>query len=276
MDPLSRRSMLALAAAGAVAPSLAPAAAGTKRAAGPKSEPVRFAGAREELDAFVRVMGHRGGQLSPWWYTGYIYGVRPGEEPRKLVRFEGCEAYRFRRREDGAWVQTARTLTFFQDVETGAVLERFDNPYTGQAVDVRVNLLGGNGQVVLSEAGATLEFKGRPPLGPLPHRTSWTPYGGWVWMRTDRPYPPGLPQPIAESSAMLVERRHLADTKSDSIPALFSSSYLAPWLAWMQMPGAPGHTMWHADGVKIGSLDELPDAYRERAERLHPGHLAAL
>jgi hypothetical protein len=44
-------------------------------------------------------------------------------------------------------------------------------------------------------------------------------------------------------------------------------------MAWLQMQGEPGHVMWHADGLKLASLDELPDAYAERAQRLFPGHL---
>ncbi len=72
---------------------------------------------------------------------------------------------------------------------------------------------------------------------------------------------------------MLVERRDLENRRLKSVPALFSSTYMAPWLGWMGMQGQPGHTIWHADGIKLASVEELPEAYLERIRRLHPGQL---
>jgi hypothetical protein len=248
-------------------------------AGGPAALPVTFTDARTERLAVMRVSGASDDRKIPWWYTGYIYGMRPGEQPRKLVRFEGCEIYRFFAQPDGTVAQTARTTSFFQDIESGAVLERWNNPYTGVTVDVRANLLGGSGgRVVWSDAGLDPQYRtpGGQPIpsgGPQPLRVTWTPYGKWVWMRQDRVYPPGVPPPIGECSAMLVERRDLQNRRLKAIPALFSSTYFAPWLGWMGMQGQPGHTIWHADGVKLAGIDELPAAFLERIRRLHPGQL---
>jgi hypothetical protein len=47
------------------------------------------------------------------------------------------------------------------------------------------------------------------------------------------------------------------------------------WLKWMDMKDQPGHVIWHASGVKLQSMDQLPRAYRERAEEEYPDRLSA-
>ncbi len=67
----------------------------------------------------------------PWWYDGTIYGVVAGENPRPLVRFEGMELYWMRHLPGGDYELIGNTVTFFRDVDTGQMLDRFRNPYTG-------------------------------------------------------------------------------------------------------------------------------------------------
>ena len=40
------------------------------------------------------------------------------------------------------------------------------------------------------------------------------------------------------------------------------------------MRGERGQTVWHAFGRKLNNIDELPDEYRERAEREHPERMS--
>ena len=35
----------------------------------------------------------------------------------------------------------------------------------------------------------------------------------------------------------------------------------------------PGHTIWHADGLKLSRVEELPSAFLDRVRRLHPQQL---
>ena len=41
----------------------------------------------------------------------------------------------------------------------------------------------------------------------------------------------------------------------------------------MEMGDRPGHLLWHAAGAKLNSIDELPEAYRKRAEAEYPERL---
>lgn len=233
-----------------------------------------FADAQAALEALVRVMGDSRGVQAPWWYTGTIVGIRPGEEPKPLVRFEGAEINLFVPERDGSFRQTGLTTTFYQDLTTGAVLENFVNPYTGQTNTVRPNKLGGTGSYVVWKAESVQPFfTGLPPAAPVPLHVHWTQHRDLVWMRHDRVYPPGMPQPSFEASTSVVRRKELLNPRLTSCPAQFSSTYIAPWPRWMEMGSAPGHVIWHADGVKLPDVSAFPKDYLERVQRLYPEQL---
>ena len=43
----------------------------------------------------------------------------------------------------------------------------------------------------------------------------------------------------------------------------------------MNMGDRPGHVIWHASGVKLRSIDDLPAEYRDRAEKEYPERMSA-
>ena len=60
------------------------------------------------------------------------------------------------------------------------------------------------------------------------------------------------------------------DPELGRLPTVFSSTVTMPWADWMEMGDEPGHLLWHAAGAKLGSIDELPADYRQRAEAEYP------
>jgi hypothetical protein len=255
-------------AAGVVA--TAPGAPAT--AAGSDSNALAFSSPRDNLAALVRVMGDASGKLAPWWYTGTIYGVRPNEAPRPLVRFEGSEINLFVPFGDGAFRQTGSTTTFFQDFYTGAALTEFTNPYSGARNSVRANKLGGSGFVEWSPDGVE-PYWGSRSTGKQPLHVSWTTLGDRVWMRHDRVFPAEIPQPIYEASTSRVGKRDLLNKRLASCPAEFSSSYIARWPTWLEMGDSAGHAVWHADGVKLPHIEALPKSYLQRLRAEFPEQL---
>jgi hypothetical protein len=95
-------------------------------------------------------------------------------------------------------------------------------------------------------------------------------------MSHDRVYPPGLPQPMGESSVSRAKLADLQDRARAFVPAGFSSTYFAPFPKWMEMSGQPGHVIWHADGVKLDSVDALPESFMTRMQAKFPERLRAL
>lgn len=266
----SRRSFLLGAAGAAMLAQARLAAAGVARP--DLSDPA------QSLTAMLRMQGRLDGRDSPWWYFGKIYGVVGEGAPRLLYRFEGLEIMRLTPVGPAEYAATGATTSFFQDPRTKEVLQTFANPYTGKANTVTPNLIGGTANAVAFYSARGV----RPARVPADQwrydglHLTWDFHGDTVWMSHDRTYPPGMPQPMGESSVARARVADLFDAGRAFVPAGFSSTYFAPFPKWMEMAGQPGHVIWHADGVKLDSVEELPAEFLERMRRLYPARLQAL
>lgn len=232
----------------------------------------------DALTAMLRMQGRLDGRDAPWWYFGKIYGVVGDADPKLLVRYEGLEIQRLTPTGSGEYAATGVTTSFFQDPRTKQVLETFANPFTGKTNTVTPNLIGGSANPVVfySTRGTRpgrVEPKDWQPEG---LHITWDFYGDTVWVSHDRVYPPGRPQPMGESSVARAKLADLQDVSRGYVPAGFSSTYFAPWPKWLDMGGQPGHVVWHADGVKLDSVADLPADFRSRMESKFPERLKAL
>jgi hypothetical protein len=232
----------------------------------------------DAFQAMLRMQGRLDDRDSPWWYFGRIYGVVGDTSPRLLVRFEGLEIPRYTLSAPGVYAATGVTTSFFQDPYTKEVLTTFANPVTGATNRVTPNMIGGTADAIVFYS-----VEGGRPARVKPEdwtygkaKNTWDFHGDLVWLSHDRVYPPGIPQPMGESSVGRARLADVLDTQRAFVPASFSSTYFAPWPRWMEMSGQPGHVIWHADGIKLDSIDDLPRDFRERMEKLYPERLRAL
>jgi hypothetical protein len=232
----------------------------------------------EQLRNLVRMQGSLLEEDVRWWFTGVIFGVRgEGETPRPLVRFEGTEVYWFSHRGDDFQLG-GHTVTFFRDFETGEFLYEFINPYTGKRVAVKPAVQGGNLGFAYTRQGIwPVRLDGTPLGEPVkkPLRVQWHEMGSHIWLQHQTVYPPGMPAMHGQRQTIFAQRDALRDPRQNSVPASFSSVVFMNWLKWMDMKDQPGHVIWHASGVKLQSMDQLPRAYRERAEKEYPDRLSA-
>jgi hypothetical protein len=232
----------------------------------------------EQLRNLVRMQGSLLEEDVRWWFSGVIFGVRgEGETPRPLVRFEGTEVYWFSHRGDDFQLG-GHTVTFFRDFETGEFLYEFINPYTGKRESVKPAVQGGNLGFAYTRQGIwPVRLDGTPLAEPVkkPLRVQWHEMGPHIWLQHQTVYPPGMPAMHGQRQTIFAQRDALRDPRQNSVPASFSSVVFMNWLKWMDMKDQPGHVIWHASGVKLQSMDQLPRAYRERAEKEYPDRLSA-
>ncbi len=276
---LERRSFL-LGATGAfiLGGTALAAGPGAKPAAGRSTRSLDLAKPADALTAMLRMQARLDGRDAPWWYFGRIYGLIPGQAPIPLVRYEGLEIMRLTRTPEDEYAATGVTTSFFMDWQTKAVLDTFDNPVSRRTNQVKPNLIGGrpgSAAVYYSIRGGRPGRVAREDWQPDGLQLSWDYYGDDVWLSVDRTYPPGLPQPMGESSVARARVADLHDLDRPFVPAGFSSTYFAPWPAWMDLKEQPGHVVWHADGVKLESVDQLPPHFRRWMDERHPERLAA-
>ncbi len=232
----------------------------------------------DRLTALLRMQGRLDGRDAPWWYFGRIYGVVGESAPRLLVRFEGLEIMRLTRVGEQEYAATGVTTSFFQDAHSKEVLTAFANPYTGKTNAVMPNLIGGTSSPVVYYSTRGVR-PARVAAGDWEYdglRFTLDFHADMVWLSHDRVYPPGIPQPMAESSVARASTADLHALDRAFVPAGFSSTYFAPWPKWMDMAGRPGHVIWHADGVKLESVAALPEPFRKRMQAQFPERLRAL
>lgn len=269
--PVTRRSFtagLGLLALGTTSDAL-PGVAGSPPARSPD-----LTLPENNLRALVRMTASLGERDVPWWYDGTILGVVPGEHPRPLVKFQGMELYWMRHLPDGAYELIGNTLTFFHDVETGAPLSEFKNPYTGAINQVVPAVQGGGAGRGFNYSVKGIRFtRMLEQLPEEPLILDWTFARDMVWLHNWTRYPPGMSPPRWQQQTMFASQKDFLNTRLDSVPVVFGSTVHMPWLKWMDMGDRPGHIVWHAGGAKLRSIDELPADYRKRAEQEYPAML---
>lgn len=273
MVTFERRSLLFAATGAFVFAGAAPVVA---RDVSASSRP-EAADPADTLTAMLRMQHRLDGRDAPWWYFGRIYAMLPGRSPLPLFRYEGLEISRVLPAVDGEYPITGVTTSFFLDWRTKERLSTFDNPVSGRRNTVQPNLIGGREGFIAVWYSARGARPGRMPAGqwqPDGLHVTWDHYGDEVWLSHDRSYPPGLPAPMGEASVARARLADLRDAGRAFVPASFSSTYFAPYPSWMEMQDQPGYVIWHADGVKLESVDDLPAHFRRWMEdgysdRLH-------
>ena len=268
---LSRRGFLAGAATLLAAGEALPRVGGDLPTGAPDlSEP------QENLDAVLRVTGSLREENVPWWYDGTIFGIVGEQQPRPLVRFEGMELYWIRHLDNGEFELIGNTVTFFRDVETGKMIDKFVNPYTGVTNTVKPAVQGGG-----PGRGFNYSVRGIRPTTFMDKMPEWPLVLDWsfardmVWLHNETQYPPGMPPPRAQRQTMFVPLDKFNDRAVQNLPTVFSSTVFMPWLKWMDMGDRAGHVIWHASGAKLESIEQLPSEYRARAESEYPQYMTA-
>lgn len=230
------------------------------------------------LRHLVRMQGSLREEDVPWWFTGVIFAVPSDREsPRPLVRFEGLETYRFTHTTRG-YRLGGHTVTFFRDYETNAFIHEFANPWTGCTDQVTAAVQGGNLEFAYSEEGIwPVRLDGQPFSEPERSglRVQWQEQGPHVWLQHQTVYPPRMPGMFGQRQSVFVRRAEFFDESLEALPSVFSSTVFMGWLKWMNMAEHPGHVIWHASGVKLRSLDDVPKEFLLRAQREHPERLSA-
>ena len=90
----------------------------------------------EPRDRGAAAGGHQ--RVSSLWIfpTAWWRGVKPGEAVRPLFDFQVFSTIRVVRLADGNYQRMTKEVVFYTDLKTGAILDEWKNPYTGETVKV--------------------------------------------------------------------------------------------------------------------------------------------
>jgi len=228
--------------------------------------------------AMLRIVGDLDGRpvFKDWDVT--IFAVLPNEKPRAILRMQGYNAGRLIARPDGGHAWVTREVSYYQDLATGEIIERWTNPLNGQSVCV----------VQVANDPVSNVFPPASNDRPNPF-AAFRLAGDVATLRWDIPlaYPNALQPgehteestgPTYLASEHFTFFANAADVLSDaqrSTPTHYSWFRTGPWLPWMKMGQAPGYLIYSGHGRKYGSFDELPARVREYTLRHFPAFATA-
>lgn len=216
-----------------------------------------------------------------YWWHGKAYSRKQGEKDVNVFNVEGmniraCSQVTDENMGNGFHL-VSREILLYTDAETGEVLKTWDNPWSGETVDV------------LHVANDPVNFKmyetGR----------DGTPYtwggeigedGTW-WYRSTIPL--WYPNPLGgeyqkeiggtyhatEMFNFFGRTDDLFDLGDDTAKVTVGWSRISDWLPWMEMNGREGSMYMHTAGRKLGSYDELSDVMKNEIATNYPEYNTA-
>ena len=223
----------------------------------------------EELHTFMKLKGAIRDEAWPLRYFGVIHAQFPNGCTHPLMGFEGLEHTRFIPQADGSFNMIESMVTYFTDLVTGDYLSFFANPITGGTNEVVSNYAAGESYNFSTTAITPLFGKGYTDPG-RGLGLRWISSKERVWVQYDRTYPDQWWKPASESITFEAGARELMQPGIAGVEAAFSSTTILPWFKWLEMGDTPGWTLWHANGLKVRSLDALPRRLLDRLAKHHP------
>jgi hypothetical protein len=260
---------LSLGAAGALAlPGLAAAsgAAPTRAATGDTPDPI----------SLVRKLKLRSDDgLIFWWLEGPKIG-QVGATLTALYTSRVGTVQRVRQLEDGGLEVTQLEMILMFDHETGAPLERWRNPYTGESVPIRFRPVGplkvqyraDNSRILPTELGGT-------PLESAARTHAPRIVADDVFLHDEvfaRVFTPGRERPfeVNDHAVYHGSLRELSDPAVTMAEAAVFFVDVTDWQRWMQMGDLPGSITSRMVGRKCRRWEDLPEDWRRRLAELAP------
>ena len=215
---------------------------------------------------------------STYSWEGVAYSRRQGERDKKLFTVEGmnvraCSTIEDPERGKGYHL-VSREILLYKDPETGEVLSTWDNPWSGETVDV---LHVANDPVNFksyqkNRDGSDFEWSGKV------YKNTW-------YQNAMVPlfYPNPLASPYqaeiggtyhaTEMFNFFGDTAGLLDANNPTPDVHVSWQRMSDWLPWMKMGGREGVIYMHTAGRKLKSWDDLSDTMKNEIRTHYPEYV---
>lgn len=283
---IDRRHMLSSLSAGAMASAAMSIQAKPTLADGHSRERVPFdpSDTRAASMAVLKMLGSQADEMVRRWFTGKVYAYFPGEPVKELFYADGFYLGKFWKQDDGTHRSTIYEITFKRDLETGKLLERWNNPFTGRT-DELMDSIGGPQERLYNDWGFDRPDRARGPDNP--RLFDWTIVNDTAWFTWDaflrfrNPVQPDVyPEHSSGEFLNLVNLTNyyakLSDLENPNVlntPATMFWNAIAGWQPWMRMGQRPGTLIHKSIGVQLDSFEDLPKEVFEAGEAKYPGCL---
>lgn len=221
------------------------------------------------------------GEVALYWWEGEVYSRIPGEKDKHIFNVQGMNVRQCGKMRDEVrglgFRSVSREMMIYLDPDTNEILRTWDNPFTGETVEVlHVNNDPVNGRgpryarnekgepavtyepelvingTVLNGGGAARLFYNNPLAG------NYQDYEGGKY----------------HAAEFLTSAYPLADALDSSKTAIqdavISWGRISGWLPWMKMRGRSGLMVHYTHGMRLHRWKDLPDVLRVEIETNWP------
>jgi hypothetical protein len=297
-DGLSRRLALGsglAALGGGLGLGLAGCSTASPAVATAQRVPARYTDPVWNREQAARLQAHTDGRQVYGRCTGAVHGVRPGEAVRHLLDFEVFSTIRVLRRPDGNYDRMSKEVVFYLDPKTGAILDEWDNPYTGEKVRV-VDIANDPYNWVIRDwvgppALPGVDTHNVPvPADKKPFLLHWTDFsedtvvieeGGSAYY-PNKLDPAKWPRESAgkfvqasEFFRYFIQRSDLEDGAQDHLKHNGVWIRITPWLPWMLMGQGAGHCLYNGMFTSSDTLANHKPSVLARVRERYPQYLTA-
>ncbi|WP_082127272.1 DUF1838 domain-containing protein [Calothrix sp. 336/3] len=194
-------------------------------------------------------------------WGGSIYAFIPGEKRKLLFNMVGMSVSRCIPVKEGEWQFTSRELTYYLSPKTDEMLQKWENPWTGEIVPVMhvannpvQGIFAGKFPAQVDGEETTFAFDIFPtypnPLANDPKFAEYSPFPTYQ---------------AAELFKLTVPTADLLNPELLSVSQLrLSWDRFGQWLPWMKMGDRPGYMIYSGYGSKVNSFEELPQLLQEQ------------
>ena len=219
---------------------------------------------KEALDLLRRIeCSSEYGAQTIFHFTGHAFSRRAGEPDQRLFALEGMlirQASDLHDEERGAgFHRLGREMMLIRDPDTGQVLDEWDNPWTGERVDVvqvANDHVNGryferlpNGQPLAPDISRHGPFWQMPLVLPIyranPLGAGYEPEMGGMYHAVE----------LFTFSGLAAQ---LDDPEVASVDVAVTWSRMSDWFPWMRMNGREGMIYVHTTGSKLSGFEALP------------------
>jgi Protein of unknown function (DUF1838) len=235
----------------------------------------------DALEISKRVQcGEADGKPAVYHWAGNVYSRVQGEPDRLLFKGEGmnirqCVSVTDPKRGKG-YRLVSREIMLYLDPKTGEVLRKWDNPWSGETVDVMhiandpvnsrpsfpINADGTPYTTTLRREGRWIFQPFEVPL--FYHNVLQGDYQGYV----------GGKYHAMEIFDFAFEADEILNKKNPTAYPIISWVRISDWMPWMKMRGRQGQMVFNAMGNKLKNFDELPKVLKDEIALNYPTYTA--